>query len=251
MLSTIRYLRDMAIWANDMNGRFKIFLKSRFPFLAPAWRRIRYFSPAGISTQQRFTRIFRRNTWGDNDSLSGTGSSLAQTEMVRHVLPSLIRELNCRSVLDIPCGDFFWMKAVEMDVDYIGGDIVDELISNNQRLYGGDGRRFMHLDLLQDTLPDVDLILCRDCLVHFSYEHIVQALGNIKRSGGRYLLTTTFVERDGNEDIPTGGWRPINLQRPPFNFPTPVRLIDEQCPDAGYRDKHLGLWRTVDIPIFL
>ncbi|MDD4050969.1 MAG: class I SAM-dependent methyltransferase [candidate division Zixibacteria bacterium] len=233
-----------------MNGKFKTFLKSRLPFLVPLWRRIKFFSFSGTSPQQRFTRIFRRNTWGDADSISGTGSSLIQTEAVRQVLPSLVRELNCRSLLDIPCGDFFWMKSVGLDVEYIGGDIVDELIGNNQRRYGGEGRRFMHLDLLQDTLPEVDLILCRDCLVHFSYKHIFQALRNIKRSGIRYLLTTTFVERDRNEDIPTGGWRPVNLQRPPFNFPAPMELIDEQCPDDGYRDKHLGLWKTADIPIF-
>jgi hypothetical protein len=234
-----------------MNGRFKTFLKSWFPFLVPLWRRLKYFSPTGASTEQRFTRIFRRNTWGDGDSLSGPGSNLAQTEIVRKILPSLIRELNCRSLLDIPCGDFFWMKSVGLDVDYIGGDIVDELVNNDQRLYGGEGRRFMHLDLLQDRLPEVDLILCRDCLVHFSYEHVFQALRNIKRAGGRYLLTTTFVGREQNEDIPTGGWRPINLQCPPFDFPEPVKLIDEQCPDDGYRDKHLGLWKTADIPVFL
>lgn len=233
-----------------MNGKFKTFLKSRLPFLVPLWRRVKFFSPTGVSPQQRFTRIFRRNTWGDDDSLSGTGSSLTQTESIRRVLPSLIRELDCRSLLDIPCGDFFWMKSVGLDIDYTGGDIVDELISDNQRLYGRDGRRFVHLDLLQDTLPQVDLILCRDCLVHFSYEHILQALSTIKGSGSKYLLTTTFIEREKNEDIPTGGWRPINLQRPPFGFPEPLRLIDERCPDDGYRDKHLGLWKTADIPIF-
>ncbi len=143
------------------------------------------------------------------------------------------------------------MKSVGLDIDYIGGDIVDELIQDNQRRYGGDGRRFMHLDLLQDELPPVDLILCRDCLVHFSYQHIFRAIKNVKHSCSRYLLTTTFVGREANEDIPTGGWRPINLQRPPFCFPVPLKLIDEQCPDNEYRDKHLGLWKTVDTPTLL
>lgn len=31
-------------------------------------------------------------------------------------------------------------------------------------------------------------------------------------------------------------------------FPFPIRLIDEKCPDEHYRDKHLGLWKTIDIP---
>jgi SAM-dependent methyltransferase len=228
-----------------MTGRLKTFLKSRFPRLVPVWRRLRFL---GTSPQERFARIYRRNTWGDVDSSSGSGSNLAQTEMIRAILPSLVRELNCRTILDIPCGDFFWMKLVEMDVDYIGGDIIDEMIQDNQRRYGNAGRKFMHLDLLRDELPKVDLVFCRDCLVHFSYGHIFQALGNLKRSGSEYLLTTTFVGRDRNEDIPTGGWRPINLQAPPFNFPAPLRLIDEHCPEDQYRDKHLGLWRMADIP---
>jgi len=187
---------------------------------------------------------------GDGDSISGTGSNLAQTETIRKILPPLIRELNCRTLLDIPCGDFFWMKLVEMDVEYIGGDIIDELIRDNQRRYGRAGRKFIYLDLLQDTLPNVDLIFCRDCLVHFSYEHIFQALRNIKRSGSQYLLTTTFVGKERNEDIPTGGWRPINLQRAPFNFPEPIRLLDEHCRMTGVG---INIWivEDGDIPIFL
>jgi len=229
-----------------MDGRLKTFLKSRFPALVPLLRRLKFI---GTSPQERFAKIYRRNTWGDEDSSSGSGSNLAQTEAVRAVLSSLVRELNCRTILDIPCGDFFWMKLVDLDIDYIGGDIIDEMIRDNQHQYGNSRRRFLRLDLLQDELPKVDLIFCRDCLVHFSYEHIFPALANIKRSQNAYLLTTTFVHRDRNEDIPTGGWRPINLQVAPFNFPAALRLIDERCPEAEYRDKHLGLWRTADIPV--
>ena len=62
------------------------------------------------------------------------------------------------------------------------------------------------------------------------------------------MLTTTFPARAVNDDIPTGSWWAINLQRPPHNFPELLRLIDERCPDPTYADKHLGLWRVADIP---
>ena len=233
-----------------MTRQLKTFIKSQLPFLVPLWRQVKYFSLARKSPKHLFTEIFRGNKWGDRDSLSGPGSNLVQTEAVRRVLPLLIREMNCKSLLDVPCGDFVWMKLVEMDVEYIGGDIVDELVRNNQEQYGSNSHRFINLDLLQDELPRVDLVLCRDCLVHFSYQHIFRALKNIKSSGSTYLLTTTFVGRERNEDIPTGAWRPINLLLPPFNFPTPIKLIDEECPSDNYRDKHLGLWKTDDIPEF-
>jgi hypothetical protein len=142
------------------------------------------------------------------------------------------------------------MKLLEMDVEYIGGDIVEEVIRDNQMQYGNSRRRFMNLDLLQDKLPKVDLILCRDCLVHFSNAHVVRALHSIKSSGSTYLLTTTFVGRNRNEDIWTGRWRPLNLQLAPLGLPVPIKLVDEELREDEYRDKHLGLWKIEDIPDF-
>ena len=64
-----------------------------------------------------------------------------------------------------------------------------------------------------------------------------------------YLLATTFVEHRINLDIETGGWRPLNMERPPFGFPAPLRAIDEKCLHTGgiYADKRLALWRLADI----
>jgi hypothetical protein len=226
-----------------MISQLKGFAKSRFPFLIPVWRQMR-----GKSPDQVFTEIYRINKWGDVSSASGPGSNLEQTETIRKILPLLIKELNCKSILDIPCGDFFWMKLVDLDVQYIGGDIVAGLINNNKRKYAGAKRKFVHMDLIHDRLPKVDLIICRDCLVHFPLLQTLHALENIKRSDSIYFLTTTFIERDINVDIQFGGWRPINLQQPPFSFPSPIRLIDEKCPFEDYKDKNLGLWKTTDIP---
>jgi hypothetical protein len=97
----------------------------------------------------------------------------------------------------------------------------------------------------------VDLILCRDCLVHLPLADAVNAVDNLRRSGSQYLLTTTFVNRDDNRDIPAaGGWRPLNLRRPPFNFPDPLLVLDERCTagDGKYADKSLGLWLLASLP---
>lgn len=231
-----------------MISQMKSVIRRRFPALPPLWRRFRYHPLLAGPPERIFTRYYQINRWGDDESVSGAGSNLQQTAEVRRVLPGLLAELGVQSLLDVPCGDFNWLKLVPLDVDYIGGDIVAELVARNEAEYGNERRRFLRLDLLEDALPVVDLIFCRDCLVHLSEAHVCRALANIRASGATYLLTTTFPARQVNEDIPTGWWRPLNLCRPPFNFPTPLRLIDEQCPNPDYPDKHLGLWRVADIP---
>ncbi len=67
------------------------------------------------------------------------------------------------------------------------------LIEANQR-FADDTHSFRVVNLLDDSLPDADLILCRDCLVHFSHEDVYRALRAIAASPARYLLTTTFPE---------------------------------------------------------
>jgi hypothetical protein len=202
-------------------------------------------------TQERiFTAMYRAGAWGASDSRSGSGASLEQTRAVREALPRLVRDLGCRSLLDIPCGDFFWMRTVKLDVDYTGADIVAEMIERNAALYAGARRSFVRLDLTRDELPRVDLVLCRDCLVHLPYAAIFDALANVKRSASAYLLTTTFADRRANEDIPAGAWRPINLRLPPFGFPPAIEAIDERHPAVDYQDKCLALWKVADIPDF-
>ena len=197
-----------------------------------------------------FTDIYARNAWNGRDSFSGTGSDLYQTRIIAKAIPALLREVAASTMLDVPCGDFHWMSRVDLSgVDYVGADIVDEIIQKNRALHARPGVRFCTLDLLEDNLPKVDLILCRDCLVHLSFDDVYTALGNVCRSGSQYLLTTTFPDRPDNRDILMGDWRPLNLEQAPFNLPPPLRRIDEGCTegDGYFVDKSLGLWRIDDV----
>ena len=201
------------------------------------------------SSEQVFKDIYQNNRWEGTASISGTGSGLDRTGVIARELPPLLRELGVRTMLDIPCGDFNWMKNVDLTgISYTGADIVQELIRADSARYGG-WAQFRCLDLVSDPLPLHDLVFCRDCLVHLSYVEIFRALRNVCASGATYLLTTTFPCRTENWDIGTGGWRPLNLQRPPLSLPPPLRLINEGCTDGGgaYADKSLGLWHVVHI----
>ena len=133
---------------------------------------------------------------------------------------------------------------------YIGADIVEELVLSNSRNYGGRLREFCVRDLTQDRLPTSDLVLCRDCLIHLSFRDINKALANIKASGSKYLLTTTFTDRPANLNTITGGFRPLNLQIAPFDFPNPICVINEgyELEGGTARDKSLGFWRIDELP---
>ena len=204
----------------------------------------------GLDTEAVFTKIYRNNGFGGVDSISGSGSDLIQTKVIRRELPSLFKDLKVSTILDIPCGDFHWMRNVDLsNIRYIGGDIVKDIVQQNRVGYEKENILFHHLNLIKDDLPKVDLIICRDCLVHFSFNDIFSALKNICRSKSTYLLTTTFTARKSNHDILTGEWRPLNLVAPPFSLPNPTRVINEECSEGNglYANKSLGLWKIEDI----
>lgn len=205
------------------------------------------------ATEQLFTAIYETNYWQDKDSVSGGGSNLAQTAIIRQELPKLFTSLGIKTLIDAPCGDFYWMQHVDLkNIHYLGIDIVADLIKHNSNKFGSEYRQFMHADLISTILPRVDLVFCRDCLVHLKNEQIFAVIKNLKKSGATYLLTTTFTDLKINQERPTTSyWRPLNLQLAPFNFPKPIAIINEHCTESNgrYADKSLALWRLDDITI--
>lgn len=204
-----------------------------------------------LTLEERFARIYQTNLWSDAESRSGAGSSLYATARLRAELPPLLRRLNARRLLDVPCGDFNWMNHVDLaGIEYMGGDIVESMVEANRERYESPTRRFVKADVTSGVLPRADVILCRDCLVHFSFGNIIAAFRTMKASGAEYLLTTTFLDRQANKEIVDGDWRPINLVQPPFLLPTPQSVIFENCTEEGgaYVDKALAVWHVSDLP---
>lgn len=197
-----------------------------------------------------FSDIHERNHWRSAESRSGPGSTVEQTARIRDWLPLVLLQIQAESMLDIPCGDFSWLSATALPIKrYIGADIVGELISKNRSIHSAGSREFLVLDVTRSELPRVDVVFTRDCLVHLSFADGLRALRNIKQSGSRWLLTTTFLRHE-NRDITTGNWRPINLSLRPYSLPDPVLILMEGCTEGEgrYRDKALALYRLEDIP---
>jgi len=235
-------------------ARLKSFLRATAPGPAAGWLRLKELARSARGGEKYleglFAEIHRGNLWGEPESVSGPGSSLAETAAVRRELPGLLARLGVRTLLDAPCGDCHWILGAPLDLDlYIGADIVPALVERNAAGLGGPGREFRRLDRTRDPLPATDAILCRDCLIHFSYRFIERALANFRRSGARYLLTTTYSGLTGNHDILSGQWRPIDLELPPFNLPPPLhRIVEKEYDEGGRRlRRSLGVWKLEDL----
>ena len=189
-----------------------------------------------------FTAYYKNRQWGCQDVFSGPGSTVEYTENTRKDIQQLIHELKIQRILDAPCGDYNWFRLIprKKNIFYLGADIVEPLIKKNQNLYKNENTDFVKLDITEDSLPDADLWICRDCLLHFSNKDIIKTIDNFARSNIRYILTSTYTESDKNKNIPTGKFRFLNLNLPPFSFCEPLLFIDDWT--KGHPVKKLGLW---------
>jgi hypothetical protein len=104
---------------------------------------------------------------------------------------------------------------------------------------------------LPTDFPRLTLFFAETALFILSFKNIHYAIENVKRSGARWLLTTTFPGIDENRDVDDGDWRALNFQCAPFFFPEPAAIIIEGCTEAGgdYSDKSLALWSVDNLPI--
>jgi hypothetical protein len=197
-----------------------------------------------------FTQIYKTNFWQSAESVSGPGSEFRVTCKMRYELNALLKRFGITSIADAPCGDCNWMRHVDIgDCKYIGFDIVQELIENNTKLFGDD-KEFKHRNLIDGIIDQVDLIICRDMLAHLTDEQIYKVLRNFKASGSKYILMTTNYAAHSNTTIAKAGdWRKLNLELPPFNFPRPLAIIEEDVPFEWERGKHLALWFLDDLNV--
>ena len=204
-----------------------------------------------LSLQERFELIYNENYWESDQSRSGIGSEIDNTEEAFKALEHIIKQFKIKSIIDIPCGDFNWMSSMDMkNLKYQGHDIVEQLIIENRKKFKKSNISFFHSDITNSKLGKADLMFVRDCFVHFSIEDIKKSIFRIKQSRSKYLMSTSFVNLERNIDIYTGDWRPINLEKEPFNFPKPLMIYNEKCKemDGIYADKSLCIWEINKLP---
>jgi len=126
---------------------------------------------------------------------------------------------------------------------YFGYDIVPDLVADLRQRFAGERKmNFSVADIVTDTLPECDAILCRDCLTHLPLDAVLMALQHFRQSGARYLIATT-TPGGRNQWKPSGYWHAIDLRAAPFDLPEPRLSFVE---GGG---KYLGVWAMDDLPL--
>jgi 2-polyprenyl-3-methyl-5-hydroxy-6-metoxy-1,4-benzoquinol methylase len=141
-----------------------------------------------LSTQQLFSKIYKEKLWGtspnDNPFYSGPGTSNPNTEVYIAQLSDFIKKNKILSILDVGCGDFSIMREVtnqNSTVEFIGLDVVPELIAYNQEHYSNENVKFICGNAVTEPdLPNVQLVTIRQVLQHLSNAQISGILAKLK-----------------------------------------------------------------------
>lgn len=187
--------------------------------------------------------------WGGSDSLSGPGSDTKRIELIAkplRLLQNLLRSEAGRGTLrvnDVGCGDLRWARGVFSAYEYHGLDVCEWPTWAGLREDGWDLRKANAVD---ECLPDADLTVCRDVMIHLTNIMNVKLLENVGLST-RWLLGTTYVSGATSRPFTNADrtsmtrarkvHAPLDLRKAPFNLGQPLFMIPEYS--AG---KYLGLW---------
>ena len=186
-----------------------------------------------------FNQIHQENYWQNGESLSGGGSTIEFTESIRAELQKWMNGKSIESIVDVPCGDFNWMSKVNLPdgCQYIGIDIVPELIARNQETFSDDTHRFELGDVIAGDLPSAEVYFCRDVFIHFPNDAIDKAIANITSTGARHLIATTFPHITKMVDTAFPTSRLHNMR---FHLGEPGELLKDF--GNGRTDKYMGVW---------
>ena len=186
-----------------------------------------------------FTAIYKSNHWAQSDNLSGEivsvsgpGSNLNKEGFLnlKNNFDKIINEFEIKSILDMPCGDFLWMNEFfkkNKNINYLGIDIVDELIEENIKKYENDRIKFKSFDIVNfKTKQNIDLVFMRDFFIHINNSDIKQILINLKEMNIKYFAFENYNILK-NKDVTTGKHRKVNLKIHPFNLDEPIHSFQD------------------------
>lgn len=216
----------------------------------------------------RFHHEYDRNPVAQRpETADGPGATVALTEDLRGWLSALLRRSEVCTMLDAACGDWSWMRLVDLGAtEYTGWDVDPGRIDTcRRRIATGD---FVPLDrpntvfeavnlLTVDEIGYYDLVLCRDFLMHVPNEHVSAILRKIRAGGSLLLLATSFPGADNAARAwhpETATWagymeQPLDLCAPPFSLGIPLESFAEQPGPWGVLavPRELGLWRINEV----
>ena len=235
-----------------MNKRLNIYYWLRKLFVSKTFQT--FFLKKNLLRKFVFHTIYKSNHWNryqsiDNNNLlvSGPGSvpGTTQTQTVLNNLKILIEENKLKSILDIACGDFSWMKELlkNDELNYVGWDIVGEIINYNKKNYSSKNINFFCKDIVnENNFGNFDLIFCRDLFIHLNINDIKKILNNVRKSKAKFFACSNNSDILINNEILVGQHRKINLSKEPFNIKKVYSTFYE-----GTEDCYINIYKIKDL----
>ncbi|MEQ9258615.1 MAG: glycosyltransferase [Roseovarius sp.] len=180
---------------------------------------------------------------GNRESASGLGSSLKSAAVASKLLLQKLRDLPIRSVLDLGCGDWNWMRHLGFPtpipgrfVTYEGWEASPDLVETLNARFGQEGVSFGVHDVSSEAFPQVDLIIARDILFHMPPSMALDVVQRIKKSC-RYLAAPSYNFAKLNSgfskylEIEGWGFFHVNMNIEPFSLAPHLQeaVIEPEC----------------------
>lgn len=191
-----------------------------------------------------FTRAYAEKRWGEEGRFnSGPGSHDEKIiEPYIKLLVDLISYNKILKISELGCGDFYIMnivlsklKNMNMNIEYSGVDIVEELIEYNKTKYIDSNVRFYCDDGSREefVIPSGDLLIIRQVLQHLDNRTILKIIE--KSKSFRYVLISEHIydrpnaifnlDKDINDDIRLFKASGVYLEEAPYNCNNIVHLL--------------------------
>ena len=200
------------------------------------------------TAEEVFTEIYKRNKWGGSrrEFYSGPGTA---NEQIVSIYISMVSEKAYSenfvglTFVDLGCGDFrVGKQLLQLCSNYIGVDIVKPLIHRNHETYGNALTKFMHLDIVEDELPNGDVCFVRQVLQHLSNRQIIVVLPKLKKY--KWVFITEHYPTDNNvikpnidkvhgRDVRVYDNSGVYLSKPPFELPAQELKEVLEVPGVG------------------
>ena len=181
-----------------------------------------------------FENIYENQIWNNRNTnipISGPGSSLENTKDYSNLLNKFIYENECKSVLDLGCGDLTWIPKTQFfndnDIKYIGVDIVESLITSHRKNFPEklflckDITSYIDFDIDNfDTdnfdTDNFDIIIIRDVIFHLKNDKILSIFDNIKNNF-KFLIITNCRNCVNTDNFNKWHFSEKNIHIEPFN----------------------------------
>lgn len=167
-----------------------------------------------MSLQNKFENIYEKSVWGKNwkgegGSGKGDGTSPDSKMWIKYIT-DFIKEHNIKTLADLGCGDWKFSRFIpweQLGVQYVGYDVVEKVVENNNKEYASSHVQFEHGDITTADVKGYNLVIIKDVLQHLSDEDVVKVLDKVLaqnkyviiKNGYKFGSLTTRKNPQANE----------------------------------------------------